>query len=83
MSNAFIFIVSTGERCEGSTVKGVFTSYDKAVNFALSIETSFGNWQKPDASQGEHFYVDVHDNTETTIWWCGCDFVEVVKHPVK
>ncbi len=78
----YVFIVSRGERSEGSSVVGVFASEEKAIEIALSQEAHFGEWTKPMLHQGKHKFTDYFGNS-VTIWWNGCDFVQVVKHPVK
>lgn len=78
----YVFIVSTGSRGEGSSVVGVFTDESKATEVALSQEACFGEWTKPMLHQGEHKFTDYRGN-DVTIWWNGCDFVQVVKHQVQ
>lgn len=78
----YVFIVSTGERGEGSSVVGVFTDESKATEVALSQEACFGEWAEPMLHQGEHKFTD-YRGREVTIWWNGCDFVQVVRHQVQ
>lgn len=79
---SYVFIVSRGERGEGSSIVGVFSSEEKATEVALSQEAYWGEWTPPMIHQGEHKSTDYHGN-EVTIWWNGCDFVKVVKHKVQ
>ena len=67
----YVFIVSRGERCEGSSVVGVFSDEAKATEVALSQEACEG-WEKASP------WLD-----NVTIWWDGCDFVQVVRHQVQ
>lgn len=76
----YVYIVSTGEKYEGSTVKGVFSTYEKAHQFAMGIEASFEEWEKP--SDEEHHFTD-YRGRETWLWWSGCDYLQIVKHELK
>ena len=63
-----VYIVSTGERSEGSRVVGVFTSMDSATDAALAVKPCFdGGWQP----SGENS------------WMNGCDFVSIQEFEVK
>lgn len=73
---SYVFIVSQGERGEGSSVLGVFASEEKATEVALSQESPWVDWGSPEK------HTD-YDGREITIWWHGCDYVKVVKHKVQ
>lgn len=57
-----IYILMRGERNEGGEIRGVYTSYESAVQAAMDVPRAFpGGW--------EHY-----DNNE---WVNGCDFVRI------
>lgn len=72
----YVFIVSRGERGEGSSVVGVFSTKEKATEVALSQEACFGEW-------GKNTTHTDYQGREVTIWWDDIDFVKVVRHQVQ
>lgn len=66
----YVYVLSQGERCEGSTVVGVYASHRKAENEAVKL--------------AEHgFERAVVQENGDEIWYYGtCDFVKVARHIV-
>lgn len=63
-----VYIVENGERYEGGSVVSVHSSYAKAVEAALAVQTHFAGGWKPDRE--DH-------------WTNGCDYVTVLQYEVK
>lgn len=72
-----VWIMEAGERCEGFSLKGVFDTFEKAVEAAKALMLEEDTWEEYD-----------HDPylPEGARQWCtldGIDFVRVVRHEVR
>ena len=76
MSN-FVFVVSLGEKYEGSSVTSVFTSLESAKEFALS-----------QPNEGIREWEIIEDYTSykgilTIVYWCGTSaYIKIEKLPL-
>lgn len=68
-----VFIISTGERGEGSTVQAVASTIEKAIEIALAQECWGGEW-KPSANH--------RGQAGRWVWSSGCDYVSIEKREV-
>lgn len=63
-----VFVVLKGEKSEGGSIEGVYSSVDAAREAALATATCFGGgWVQE----------------EVDYWTNGCDFISVQDHPVQ
>jgi len=68
-----VYILSVGERCEGSRVVGVYSDLELALVWALEQPTHFEAWRE--------------DDNLTNYWTSGCDYMVIkeydIVHPIK
>lgn len=62
-----VWIVEMGEKSEGGSILGVFSSEHKALTFTSKVEPHFGPWQLKD----------------TNYWESGCDCLKITTYFVK
>lgn len=67
-----VYVVLAGEKHEGASVEGVFTTKEKAVDAAMKVRYHFeGGWQWDG--------IEPHDLE----WVNGCDYVMVREYEVQ
>ena len=77
-ATTFVFVVSLGEKYEGSSVTKCFTSLESATEFALS-----------QPNEGIREWEIVEDYTSykgipTVVYWCGSsDYIKIEKLPLE
>ncbi len=63
-----VYIVECGERHEGGSTVGVYSSMESAQNAAMRVDCHFdGGWEAQDEN----------------VWHNGCDYVRIVAFPVS
>ena len=82
MSNTattFVFVVSLGEKYEGSRVSKCFTSLESATEFALSQPTDGDReWEIIED------YTSRLGNYQTVVYWCGTSaYIKIEKLPLE
>jgi hypothetical protein len=71
----YVFIVSRGERGEGSSVVGVYSDEAEATEVALS-QQDCEEWRlEPKLFE--------HGGNKVTVWGNGYEYVKVVRHQVQ
>ena len=68
-----VFIVEEGEFCEGAVVRGVFSTYEKALKY---VETHY-------PSDRWHIERTNEEREQPYRWEYGCDYVEIGEYGVE
>lgn len=84
----FVFIVSRGERGEGSSILAVCSTFDQAKGIGLAEEVYDFN---EDGSRDPNSTWKLkgtrlnYKGVETTLWSdrSDCDFISIEKHPIR
>ena len=78
INTTFVFVVSLGEKYEGSSVNSIFTTMESAKEFALSQPTD-----------GDREWEVIEEYTTykgipTIVYWCGTSaYIKIEKLPLK
>lgn len=75
-----VFVVISGERGEGGSIRGVRTDFRDAEIIALSQTPHFGSWQCDECHPDP---LALQDGDTVKSWESGCDFVKIEKWTVK
>ena len=78
INTTFVFVVSFGEKYEGSSVNSIFTTMESATEYALS---------QPTAGEREWEIIETYTTYEgvpTIVYFCGTSaYIKIEKLPLK